>query len=89
MMPGVISLVGVMNKDEEMQNMLKTMGIFVDHLDELIGVFENDYAGGDFCAGLSFGFSGSNLLYKVAEAIIHTNIKMMKKKNWHVNHDKI
>ena len=84
-MPGVISLVGVMNKDEEMQNMLKTMGIFVDHLDEFIGVFWNDYAGGDFCAGLSFGYSGSNLLYKVAEAIIHTNIKMMKKKNWHVN----
>ena len=50
--------------------MLESVTVFLDHVDELIGVFEVEYTGGDFCAGLSFGFSGSNLLYKIAETIV-------------------
>ena len=48
------------------------------HDPELVGVFENDYTGGDFCAGLKFGFSGSNLLFSIAETIVHTTVKTMK-----------
>ena len=71
MMPSVMNLMKAFNKDdEELHHMLESLQVFLDHLDELIGVFENDYTGGDFCAGLSFGFAGSNLLYKIAETIV-------------------
>ena len=64
-------MIRIMNKDdEELNHMLESVSIFLDHVDELIGVFEAEYTGGDFCAGLSFGFSGSNLLYKIAETIV-------------------
>ena len=54
------------------------MGLFIEHLDELIGVFEPTYKAGDFCAGLTFGSAGSNLLFKIAELIITTHINMIK-----------
>ena len=64
-------------EDEEMKNMLDSLQVFIEHLDELVGVFENDYNGGDFCAGLKFGYSGSNLLFTIAQTIIHTTIRTM------------
>ena len=77
MIPAVTQIISVMNKeqDDEMENMLNSFSIFVDHIDELIGVFDTDYNGGQFCAGLTFGQSGSNLLYKIAEVIINSHIK--------------
>ena len=80
MLPSIINLVGVMQKDEDMQHMLESLQVFINHLDELVGVFESDYKGGDFCAGLSFGFAGSNLLYSIAETIISQSIRDMKKR---------
>ena len=62
-----------------MKHMLESLTIFVNHLDELIGVFDATYTGGDFCAGLTFGNSGSNLLYNMASVLIHENIKSYKK----------
>ena len=80
MLPAVTTMVGVMNQnDPEMKSMLETLTLFVNHLDELIGVFDADYTGGDFCAGLTFGQAGSNMLYKIASMIIHENIKQMEK----------
>ena len=80
MIPAVTQILSVMNaskdgEDDEMVNMLNSFTVFVDHMDELIGVFDADYNGGDFCAGLTFGQSGSNLLYRIAEVIINTHIK--------------
>ena len=74
----MMHLLNFMQKDEEMQHMLESLNVFVNHLDEIVGVFESSYNGGDFCAGLSFGFSGSNMLYSIAETIIHQSIKDMK-----------
>ena len=48
--------------DEELKNMLVSLNLFIEHLDELIGVFEPTYNEGEFCAGLIFGSAGSNLL---------------------------
>ena len=56
MLPAVTTMLGIMKADDrEMMNMLESLTLFVNHLDELIGVFEVDYTGGDFCAGLTFG----------------------------------
>lgn len=56
MLPAVTNLVGVMKDgDEEMKHMMESLTLFVNHLDELIGVFDQNYQGGDFCAGLTFG----------------------------------
>jgi hypothetical protein len=80
MMPALISMADIMMKDQvDLRNMLKSLNIFIEHLDQLIGVFDPLYEGGDFCAGLTFGVSGSNLLYQVASTIIHANLKNMKK----------
>jgi hypothetical protein len=81
MLPAVKSMMGIMNKggDEEMINMLESLTVFLDHLDELVGVFDSEYTGGDFCAGLTFGYRGSNLLFTIAEDIITKNIQAMKK----------
>ena len=79
MLPAVVTMIGVINKDdEEMNNMLKSLTLFVNHIDELIGVFDSQYQGGDFCAGLTFGQSGSNLLFKMAKILIEHHIKSNK-----------
>jgi hypothetical protein len=36
--------------------MLSTITIFVDSLEKFIGVFDGTYTGGDFCAGVTFGY---------------------------------
>ena len=80
MLPAVTTMVGIMNQnDPEMKHMLESLTLFVNHLDELIGVFDNEYSGGDFCAGLTFGQAGSNLLYKMASIIINENVKALNK----------
>ena len=38
---------------------LDTIETFVGSFDKFIGVFDNDYAGGDFCAGITFGMQGT------------------------------
>ena len=61
-----------------MLNMFESLTVFMDHIDELMGVFEFGYEGGDFCAGLTFGYAGSNLLFKIAEDIITKNLESDK-----------
>ena len=76
MLPAVKSMMKIMNKDDvEMINMFESLCVFVDHIDELMGVFDPSYQGGDFCAGLSFGYAGSNLLFKIAADIITQNLE--------------
>ena len=52
-----------------MHDILDTLEIFVNSFDKFIGVFDRDYPGGDFCAGLIFGTQGSIMLEKVALTI--------------------
>ena len=75
MLPAVKSMMQIMNTaDEDMINMFESLTVFMNHMDELMGVFDYEYTGGDFCAGLTFGFAGSNLLFKIAEDIITKNL---------------
>ena len=79
MVPAMTTMITLMkDDDEELKNMLGSLTIFIDHLDELLGVFDPSFNGGDFCAGLTFGSAGSNLLFKMAEMIISTHIKMVQ-----------
>ena len=82
-LPGIKGMMGLMNqgKDNELENMLESLVVFLDHVDELFGVFAPDYDGNDFCAGLTFGFAGSNLLYKIAEDIITHHLQSANLKN--------
>ena len=36
-------------------DILDTLELFVDSFDKFIGVFDEKYNGGDFCAGITFG----------------------------------
>ena len=49
--------------------MLSSVSVLLDHMDELVGVFD-EYEGTHFCAGLRFGYSGSNLLFSIAETLV-------------------
>ena len=40
---------------QEVADMINTVELFVDSLDKFIGVFDEEYNGGDFCAGITFG----------------------------------
>lgn len=83
LLPNVKNIIGVMTggagNDHELDNMLDSLVVFVNHLDELIGVFDSEYNGGDFCAGMTFGASGSNLLFSIAETIVSHAIKSIQK----------
>ena len=46
--------------------MLQTISTFVDSLEKFIGVFDNTYEGGDFCAGITFGYQGIEMMERVA-----------------------
>ena len=79
MLPAVKGMMQIMNNaDDEMMNMFESLTVFMDHVDELMGVFDYEYHGGDFCAGLTFGYCGSNLLFKIAEDIITKNLQSAK-----------
>jgi hypothetical protein len=41
--------------NESIENIMDSMTMFIDSFDKFIGVFDDDYTGGDFCAGLTFG----------------------------------
>ena len=82
LLPGIKGILSLMNpagaggqKDNELENMLDSLTVLINHLDELIGVFDYGYEGGDFCAGLIFGASGSNLLFTIAETIVSHVVK--------------
>ena len=80
--PSVTGMLKTLQKDDvELHNMLATLDVVIVHLDELVGVFDKDYTGGDFCSGLSFGFNGSNLLFSIAESLVKQSIADMKAKN--------
>ena len=55
-----------MGLSDQFYRMIEMMEQLLLHADELTSVFAPDYDGGDFCAGLTFGYSGSHLLYLMA-----------------------
>ena len=52
--------------DETIENIIESLEMFMESFDKFIGVFDDDYTGGDFCAGLTFGMQGTQMLYHVA-----------------------
>ena len=48
--------------------MLESVTIFLDHVDELIGVFESEYTGGDFCAGAGLWDHAGVVIWNVQRA---------------------
>ena len=41
--------------DPTINEIMDTLELFVGSFDKFIGVFDAEYTGGDFCAGLTFG----------------------------------
>ena len=51
---------------EQLRDIFDTIETFVSSFDKFIGVFDDNYGGGDFCSGLIFGMQGTSMLEKVA-----------------------
>ena len=60
------TLLGGGDKDSKqavlINEIIDSVETFVSSFDKFIGVFDNDYAGGDFCAGITFGMYGTRML---------------------------
>jgi hypothetical protein len=56
-------------------NILDTVETFVGSFDKFIGVFDADYNGGDFCAGLTFGMQGTIMLEAIAKKLYEHHLK--------------
>ena len=59
----------------QISEIIDAIDVFVSSFDKFIGVFDNSYVGGDFCAGLTFGMQGTNMLQKVAMMLYDQNLK--------------
>ena len=60
--------------------MMDVAEVLLDHIDELTSVLHKAYTGGDFCAGLAFGYNGSHVLTIMAE-------HMVNQSEWSKNYD--
>ena len=58
-------MMGTMLKDNNIDQVLQTVEVFVENLSSLLAVFDN-YDGGDFCSGLIFGQTGATMLTQIA-----------------------
>ena len=61
--------------DPTLEEILTTVELFVDSVENFIGVFDRGYAGGDFCAGLTFGMQGVKVLEKTATTLYEAHLK--------------
>jgi hypothetical protein len=68
------AFVKTMNNND-FDEILLTIETFVDQFDKFIGVFDTNYKGGDFCAGLTFGMQGTIMLEKIAKTLFDRHIK--------------
>eukprot|EP00349_Pseudokeronopsis_sp_Brazil_P005689 CAMPEP_0202969934 /NCGR_PEP_ID=MMETSP1396-20130829/15839_1 /ASSEMBLY_ACC=CAM_ASM_000872 /TAXON_ID= /ORGANISM="Pseudokeronopsis sp., Strain Brazil" /LENGTH=80 /DNA_ID=CAMNT_0049698015 /DNA_START=261 /DNA_END=503 /DNA_ORIENTATION=+ len=55
-----------MVKNDKVEVGMKALEFFADSLNQLFAVFDDDYEGGDFCQGMTFGVEGFNMLGKIA-----------------------
>ena len=62
-------------QDSKIHEIFDTIEMFVSSMDKFIGVFDPDYTGGDFCAGLTFGMQGSKMLQKLAQMLYEQHVK--------------
>ena len=60
-------------EDQLPKNLMLSLDLLIRNLVDLVSIFENDYQyhAGDYCAGLKFGFSGTNLLFFIAYDILN------------------
>ena len=77
---GLAAMIGGGGKpDPTINEIMDTLELFVGSFDKFIGVFDAEYTGGDFCAGLTFGMQGSKMLEKVATMLYETHLKSKAK----------
>ena len=68
-MMGPIKMMTAFVKDQNIEQLVGTLEIFVSSLSSLMGVFTN-YEGGDFCSGLIFGSNGAQMLTNLAKTMV-------------------
>ena len=74
MFQAVTAMTG-MQDDPTVKELYTTIELFINNFNRFIGVFDTDYKGGDFCAGLTFGMEGSNMLETVAKKLYTMHFK--------------
>jgi glutaredoxin 3 len=56
-------------------SMIESLDIFCGKLDGIMGVFDKEYPGSDYCAGHTFGMHGATMLEKIATVLYEKHIK--------------
>ena len=55
-------MMGTMLKDQNIDQVLQTVEVFIENISSLLAVFDSKYEGGDFCSGIIFGSTGAAML---------------------------
>ena len=59
-----------MLKLEKLHVFVDRLGILVEKLSDMQGLFGENYDGGDFCKGIIFGKDGVELLFNISQSFI-------------------
>ena len=82
---GPMKMAATFANNDQLTALTNSLETFVSSMQDMMGVFNADYDGGDFCKGLIFGRDGSNMLYEVAQTFVDDADKReyesQKKKN--------
>ena len=71
---------GIGEGNQVIEEILVSVEAFAGTLDKFIGVFDATYAGGDFCAGITFGMEGMSMIEKLAQTLYEEHIKSKAKR---------
>ena len=58
-----------------LEDFFDTVDTLVGSFDVLLAVFDDDYKGGDQCAGMTFGMQGAQMLEKIAVMLFENHLK--------------
>ena len=65
-----VKMMSAFIKDQNVEQMISTIEVFVQSLSQLMAVFTN-YDGGEFCSGLLFGSNGATMLTNIAKTLMN------------------
>ncbi len=65
-----MKMAATFSKNSQVESFATTLETLANSMKDMMGVFNQEYDGGDFCKGLVFGRDGANMLYEIAQSFV-------------------
>ena len=69
-MAGPMKITATMTKNDSLLKAANLIDTFINGMKDMVGVFADEYEGGDFCKGLIFGRDGASMLFEIAQTFV-------------------